>query len=288
MKLQVWRSTVPMLGVLVAALCVMWGCSTPTKVGIKAKAPGIEIEVEYDSAGNPITNAQGSLAPGKCLRITYKGANSAQLGQAVITVPGSFPIPAGAVEQVFEIVDCPEPPTLTGPSAQLLDSYRSHALPVWREVYTMPITLASSTGEFQRGVICHARVRCLPTQDPVQLLQPVLLAGPGVAVPATIDVLFMAEVTPIKTGARIRVAARSPILDMNLEWNDIQNFADLASGINAGASTLSNGWQAVDSTVPASAFRQGIGDWNGGRIKIRTLAHPAFSEYQQSFQTLAL
>lgn len=287
MKLQFWRSTVRVLGVLVAALCVIWACSTPVKIGIKAKGLGIELEVAVDAAGNPITNATGALAPGKCLRITYTGADGASLGQAVISVPGSFPIPDGAVKQSFEIVDCPEPPALTGPGTLPLDANRAHALPTWREVYTMPITLASSAGAFQRGVICHARVRCLPTQDPLQMLQPILLAGPGVAVPATIDVLFLAEVTPFMTDARVRVAARSPILDMNFEWNDTQNFADLASGTNAVSVTLPNGWHAVDVAVPAHAFRQHIGDWNGGQVKIRTLARPTFSEYQQSVQTLA-
>jgi len=286
MKLQVWRSTVRVLGVLVAAVCVIWACSTPVKVGVKVEGFGIKIEVGIDSTGNPVTTATGSAPPGKCLRVTYHAADGTNLGSNVISVPGSSPIPTGSATHTLELVDCPEPPSLTGPTPLPGGSHRVHALPTWREVYTFPITVSGGTSTFQRGVVCHARVRCLPTQDPMQILQPILLAGPGVAVPATIDVLFLTEITPTMSGAQVRVAARSPILDMNFEWNDTPNFADLGSGTNAISSTLPNGWHAVDASIPGLAFRPDLGDWNGGRVRIRTLAQPVVSEYAQSFQTL--
>ncbi len=287
MKLQVWRSTVRVLGALVAALCVIWACSTPTKVGVEAKWGDVSVGVTIDSAGNSVTTATGSLAPGKCLRVTYSDSTGNTLGSNVISVPGYSQVPAGAVRQEFEIVDCPEPPALTWPSTLPSISHRAHALPKWREVFSMPLTVASPSGTLQRGVLCHARVFCLPTQDPIQLLQPILSAGAGIAVPATVDVLFMAEITGGTTDAQLRVAARSPILDMSFDWNGVQGFGNLASGTNAVPSSLPNGWHVVDATIPGQTFHPNLGDWNGGQVRIRTLARPAFSEYAQSFQSLA-
>lgn len=285
MKLHSSLRALLAVGLLAGGLLALWACSAPVKVGVKVSALGFAVDVGVDSGGNPVANVTGSLDPGKCMRITFSDSTGAEIGSVTIPVPGSCQIPAGAVRQSFEIVNCPPPPDPAAPTGSGAIAWgRAIAVPGWREIFSFPI---APQGGVSNGVVCHARVWCSAGQSASDLLRPVLAAGPGSPVPPTVDVQFFADTIPGPSGATLRCAAQEPILALRFDWNGTTGFGDLGGGVNSAPQTLANGWFAVESWIGDNQTNSGLGQWNGGTITIRTLNQHEGEKYTLAYQNLA-
>jgi hypothetical protein len=266
------------LGCVAAGLGISTGCSMPVRVDGEASWDPFEAKVTVQVGGELTTTVTSSESSPTCMRIRYTGADGAVLQTVTVQVPGSAQVPAGAVRQEFDIVDCPPPPGLL-PSGSGAPGTAGR----WHDVYSCPITV----GEIALGgPVCRARVWCGPNQDPLDLLRPVLIAGPGSPVPATIDIAFFAESEFASNGGILRVAVREPIMSLRLDWNGIAGFGDLRAGVNAYAHALPNGWYAVESLVGSSDTNDGLGEWNRGAVTFRTPTRQSQS-YSLGFQNLA-
>jgi len=65
------------------------------------------VEFPPEFPGSPVVRAPDSLPPGKCLKITFYGADGSVLRTTLIPVFGSCQVPRGTSRQLLEIVDCP-------------------------------------------------------------------------------------------------------------------------------------------------------------------------------------
>jgi hypothetical protein len=134
------------------------------------------------------------------------------------------------------------------------------------------------------GAVCHARIWCGANQDPSAILRPILLAGPGAAVPPNVQILFFSDIEPSLLGATVRVAARSPILAMNLNWNGIADFSDLETGVNAVPGVLSNDWSTVEFFVAETDVDLTPWAWNRATLSLATLGQPQPEQHSLAFQ----
>lgn len=271
------------LGLALAGMLTLSGCVTTTDGGSGASWPPIQAEVRIGIGGSKTTELGGSIAPGKCIRITYTGADGAVLQSVTVGVPGSAQVPSGAVRQMLEIVDCPDAtgPGPIGPGPAL--ALRVPPGGGWAEVFSYPI---AANELFFGGPVCHARVLCGPGQDPHELLRPVLAAGPGAPLPPNVDVRFFAEAVVGATGATLRFAARDSITSLRFDWNGVAGFADSTAGVNAIPVSLPNGWNAIETYVDRFDLTDVAREWNRGKVTMRTLTGPKPEVYALGFQNI--
>ncbi len=278
-------SAVALASALLAGAMTIWACAS---LPISAEARGRFGEFEFTIGVNqgthdPVVEVTG---PASCLRVTYVGADGGNIATRILTVPNADQVPPGTVRADYAIVDCPDAAPQTNPpqpGVTPLAGSRSSEFGVWREVFSIPLTMNPGS---VRSTIFHARVLCGQNQDPLTMIQPILAAGPGTAVPTQVDILYFAELVPTASGATIRSAVRSPIVNLRLDWNGTDGFSDLATGANATPFTLANGWSAVDSYIDDSDVDTSIGGWNRADVTIKTLAHPDPEHYSIEYHAL--
>jgi len=290
MNTQSFRPLFSLLALALVVMLVAIACITPTSVGVKGKALGLEIEVKVDSAGNSSTSATGSLPPGKCLRIKYLASDGSDLGSKVISVPGSCQIPAGAVHQVIDLVDCP-PPAGTQTSASMgstgIGAQHGSQLPEWHDVVGFPILPDTTSGGLFFNAAYHLRVLCLSGQDPRPAALQLVLAGPGSVVPNGVEVCSFAQLVPELGGALLRVADTDTFTRFSFDWNGVSGYADLATGANVTQYNAPNHWNVIESFIPLTDFNSGIGDWNIGTANTRTSTESADRTQHFEYHTLA-
>lgn len=276
------RRALAALGLALAGVLTFWACSSPPTIGVEVKAGPLEGRVTVTPAGEKVVEVDGPS--GLCWKITFIGANGADISSSTVAVPGSVQVPTGTVRIDYDPVPCPEPRDLAVPGSGTspLPTARALPLPSWHDVYSYPLDASS-----MHGAICHARVWCGANQSASEILRPVVMAGPGAAVPPNVQIRFFVDSSSSPTGATLRVAARQPILDMNLTWNDVAGFADLATGVNAVPGQLANGWFTVEFFVAESDVRMTPGSWNRAVMTFATLDQPQPEEFSLGFQVLA-
>lgn len=274
------RSKRALAAILVTAVLgtTFWACSSPPTIGAKVTLGPVGGEVTVTPGGEKVVDVTGPS--GLCWRIVFVGADGANISTTIVTVPGSAQVPPGTVRIDYDPVPCPEAPDLAVPgSGSPLRSNRLSAAAAWRDVYSFPVDMSS-----MNGAICHARVWCGANQSPSAILRPVLIAGPGAAVPPNVQICFFADASPGLLGTTVRVAAPSPIVALNLTWNGMADFADLASGVNAIPGALSNSWSTVEIFVAATDADLSPGAWNRAGLTMETLARPQLEPCSLEFQ----
>jgi len=266
---------------VLAGMSTFWACSSPPTIGAKVGFGPVTGELTVSPGGDKVIQVDGPA--GLCWKITFIGANGADISTTTVSVPGNSQVPSGTVRIDFDPVPCPEPRELATPGTggSPLLSVRALPLPSWQDVYSYPLDMSS-----MNGAICHARVWCGASQSPSAILRPVLLAGPGAEVPPNVQIRFFSDVSTSLVGATVRVAARQPIVDMNLTWNDIAGFADLATGVNVVPGALANDWYTVQFYIAETDVDLTLGAWNRAVMNFATLGQPQAERYTLGFQVL--
>jgi hypothetical protein len=279
MSLSIGRRVLLACCAVAAGAMTFWACETPVSVGAEVRAGPYTGKLTFNSNGEPVAEIRGPV--GTCIKLTYSGADGADISTAVVQIPGASQVPEGSVRVSIDIVPCPTP-AQAAPTAGVVGV---HALPfhAWHEVYSFPATPGVGSSN---GAMCHARVWCGADENAAAILSPILRAGPGVAVPPNIRILSFADARPSLVGATIRAAAQEPILDMSLEWNGVANYADLATGVNVVPQSLPNGWYSVESFIPNSDIDESIGALNRAAMSIATLLQPSPEQYSLSYRVL--
>jgi len=280
MKQSLGRRSVLVLAFVAAFATTFWACSSPPTVGATVSCGPFTGGLVIGPGGEPTVLVDGPSDI--CWKITFVGADGANISTDTVTCPGASQVPPGTVRIDYDPVPCPEPPELAPPgSGSPYVSTRALPVPTWHDVYSYPLDFSSLN-----GAICHARVWCGPNQDPSAILRPVLLAGPGAAVPPNVRILFFSDVQPSAVGATVRVAAPRPILGMNLTWNGITNFADLETGVNAVPGVLANDWSTVEFYVAESDVDLTLWAWNRAALSLATLGQQP-EQHALAFQILS-
>ncbi len=262
---------------------IVWACSAVPHVDAEISAGPFGAHVVLGPDGQKTVQVEGPV--GTCIKLVYSGADGAEIRSEVLRLPEGSQVPPGTVRVNFDLVPCPEPPEPQAPGlgASPLGAGRAIALTTWHDVYSYPIEFGAGS---LSGAICHARVWCGASQDPSAILRPVLLAGPGSAVPPNVQILLFADSIETPLGATMRVSARQPILEMNLNWNGDAGFADLATGVNAVSGVLANGWFTTEFFIAETDVDQTVGTWNRAVLTFATLGQPQAQQTSVGFQVL--
>jgi len=282
MNLSIRRRVLLACCAVAAGVMTFWACSTPVKVGATVDFAGIGATLQYES-GHLVADMKGPK--GVCVKLTYVGADGADISTEVVELPAHRQLPPGAKRVDYDLVPCPEPNSAAPtPGAATATALPSLAHSSWRDVYSFPVSLGAGSLD---GAVCRARVWCGANESAAAILRPILQAGPGVAVPPNVQILFFADVSPSLLGATLRVAAQQPIVTMSLDWNGTSAFADLATGVNAIPNSLPNGWNTVETFIGNASIDETIGVWNQASMSFATLPQVQPEHFSMRYQALA-
>ncbi|MBK8180290.1 MAG: hypothetical protein IPK67_15650 [Planctomycetes bacterium] len=281
--MNTWNKAACAAGIVLASLTtglVLSSCSTPVKNETEVSAFGFTLKTKTETNGTSTNEVTGTMAPGKCLKITYRGADGGVTGTDTITVPGSSQIPAGSTSQSFEIVDCPPPAQQVPPQEHAFSPQQGAPIakvpkplnPI-TEIFGGPITIDTVDGGPYLNAIYRFKVRNAGATAWDEIL-PILLGGPGTPVPSNVEVLSFTQTIPETLGARMVVADTSVLTEFRLDWNNSWGYADLASSTNVLQYSVPNGWNVVETFINGSDILP-FGQQNVGETTRRTQGETA-------------
>jgi hypothetical protein len=253
-----WNKAACAAGIVLASLTtglILTSCTTPVSNDTEISGFGITIKTKTETNGSSTNEVSGNLPPGKCLKITYRGADGAVTGTETVTVPGSSQIPAGSTSQSFETVDCPPPAQQVPPQEHAFSPQQGAPIvkvpkplnPI-TEIFGGPITIDTVDGGAYLNAVYRFKVRNAGATAWDEIL-PILLGGPGTPVPGNVEVISFTQTIPETLGARMLVADTSVLTEFRLDWNNAWGYADLASGTNVLQYSVPNGWNVVETFI---------------------------------------
>ncbi len=262
------------------AFAVLWlfaACSS-----LKLKKGDFELEVTSDPNGNKTVNAKSpELPPGKCLKMTFVGADGNPTGSATTDVPGSARVPANTTDIKCEIVDCDQSQTSSvgwfggAPRRDGTGSPHGSSSPTKKrdviDVFGCPIEPNLVDGGIYKNAAYHFRVSVDPGVDPFSIVEPILRDGPGSPVPPNVRVVSFSQAIPEPTGVWLITAATNAFEVYELSWNGLPYYGNLSTATNAVQVRLANGWHVVKSFISMNdAHTQPLGV-NTGTVTRKTI-----------------
>lgn len=275
-----------------AASLVIIACAGTSSFKVDVAVAGQEghAEFRHDSAGHKvkITNATGEP-----MDVSFRDANGNQVGTTSHGVASgeSVDVPAGATEVVVSTPAATPPPSggtgghmaeIGGDfefAAQQLSPQRAVAQPLQSyRIRVAPLAPdEDGTAQFANVTFdCNvlAPVKGWDAQkDGWNLIAPILLAGPGTPIPASVEIVSFVRVQREKLGARIVAADFGHFTDFRLTWNGTYGYADLAAGHGVSKFAPGNGWEVCETFVPIADFAAPT-DLNGGTLTMANTSDP--------------
>jgi len=248
-------------------------------IGVACAGVPADVEVKTPVGSVTVKGGQatfsGSLPPGKCLKVDFVNATGGSTGSATFALPGQCSVPEGTADAKFSIVDCPPSRgVVPGPLGRISPSQEVV------EVFGFPIVFDANDGGRYSNAIYHFRVNVTGGSDAFQLIEPILLGGPGTPVPGNVEIVSFTQFLPNASGGmQVRAADTAPFRMFQLEWNKEPGYADLATQTNVVVSNPGNGWEVVEATVDAADIH-GFGFVNRGEtIRMTVEDAQAIKEY---------
>ena len=276
------------LGVLLAgaASVLVVACTTPVSGEFKFKSGSISAEGSVTANGGN-ANLGGSLPPGKCLKIEYRGSHGELLGTVTTPVPGSSQIPPGTASESHSEVDCPEDiaDLPSGPGG--VRAGHPYQYGTWIDIWGSPLIPDLTDGGIYKNAVYHFRVLSSSGVDPFSRIEPILRGGPGTLVPSDVEVIEFTQFVPDSLGGRMLAADTEPIDQFRLDWNGQSGYADLASDTNVVAYETSNQWHVIESIVSMQDLHSLPGQSNSGRTTRKTSSDPAPQISSASFTVVS-
>jgi hypothetical protein len=212
------------------------------------------------------------LPPGKCLQITFRGPDGAVTGTATCGVPGTFQVPPGSTSGGSEVKDCDPQDGGSGAHGALLA--RAPISTHVRRISGWPLTFDESGATTYGNAFWEFLVTVDPGQDPWQVIEPILLGGPGTPVPPNVEVVYYSTMVGEAAGVRLKSADDAPFLEYRLDWNGQTGYADLAPGTNVQMSAASNGWNVAETLIPWADIDEDVGATNRAHSQRRVQGDP--------------
>jgi hypothetical protein len=285
-RFHVPRLAMAALLAIVSSL-IIWACTAPVRVTTSVTAFGTTLSCTVDSQGNATNAFTGALPPGQCLKIEYRDSDGELLKTDVVHVPGSSKIPAGAVSESFNTVQCPNDDGNVHSTASGLGAHQVLPAPMWIDICGWPIVPDVNDGGVFKNAIYHFRVKAQAGVDPFSRIEPILRGGPGTPVPADVIVDSFTQMIPELFGARMIVADTASFEQFRLDWNGQQGYADLATGTNVLQYELPNQWRVIESIIDVQDIQALPGEINHGVTVRKTVSDAAPDTVDASLTVLS-
>lgn len=208
----------------------------------------------------------GDSRANKCVKVTWSGADGAEISSDTLETDGSGAasgkIPEGAVRWEAKLVDCPEP--APKPKGKMFDPLNLQNGPVrlavannLRDFDVFGAQIVPSDDLGANNLTYKFVVRARSWEQVENLISPIVLGGIGTPVPPSVDVISFSTMEAGIAGGRFVSALPATFRDFSFDFNNSAFTADLSSGHNTINYQVGT-WDVVEMMIPLSAFDAGF------------------------------